>query len=109
MVIVTKEENGYSVNGQYIDAKSALELRDFVERECYREDIVNQLEDEYGEELIEKLPEELLNKIVDRYAENRGNSEDWLVCADEAIGEYESDIEAVQHSSSKDKNCLENN
>ena len=109
MVIVTKEENGYSVNGQHIDAQSALELKDFVERECYREDIVNQLESEYGEELTEKLPEELLNKIVDRYAENRGNSEDWLVCADEAIEKYESKIEAIQHSSPIEilADCLE--
>ena len=96
--MVTKEENGYSVNGQHIDAQAARELVSFIDREYYREDVINQLDSQYGDVLTEKLPEELLNKIVDEYAEARGNSEEWLTHADEAIRIFRNEIEAIQHS-----------
>lgn len=108
--MVKKEENGYSVNGQHIDARSAIELMNFIDNEFYREDVVAHLNDQYGEELTEKIPEGLLDKIVDRYAEGReNNSEDWLYHIDEAISEYGSEIEAIQHSAPIEilADCLE--
>lgn len=95
--MVTKEENGYSVNGRHIDSQAARELATFIDHENYREDIIGQLDSQYGDTLTEKLPEELLNKIVDEYADRRGEGE-WVTHADEAIRTFGSEIEAIQHS-----------
>lgn len=95
--MVTKEENGYSVNGRHIDSQAARELAAFIDHENYREDIIGQLDSQYGDTLTEKLPEELLNKIVDEYADRRGEGE-WVTHADEAIRTFRSEIEAIQHS-----------
>lgn len=107
--MVKKEENGYSVNGQRIDARSAIELMNFIEDEFYREDVIEHLNDQYGEELTEKIPESLLDAIVDKYAERREDSENWRNYIDEAISEYGSEIEAVQHSAPIEilADCLE--
>ena len=107
--MVKKEGNGYSVNGQHIDAQSARELMNFIDNEFYREDVMEHLNDQYGEELTEKIPEGLLDAIVDKYAERRENSEDWHIHIDEAISEYGSEIEAIQHSAPTEilADCLE--
>lgn len=97
--MVKKEENGYTVNGQRIDARSAIELMSFVENEFYREDVIEHLNDQYGEELTEKIPENLLDEIVDRYAKSREDSENWRIHIDEAISEHKSEIEAIQNQS----------
>lgn len=107
--MVEKEENGYSVNGQHIDAQSARELMSFIDNEFYREDVIEHLNDQYGEELTEKLPEDLLDAIVDKYAERREDSENWRTHIDEAIDGYKSEIEAFQNSSPVEilADCLE--
>ncbi len=107
--MVKKEGNGYSVNGQHIDAQSARELMNFIDNEFYREDVMEHLNDQYGEELTEKIPEGLLDEIVDKYAESREDSENWRIYIDEAISEYGSEIEAIQHSTPIEilADCLE--
>ena len=94
--MVTKEEGGYSVNGQHIDDFTAQELTKFIENENFRSDIEGVIEEQWGDVVADAIPEELMSEIVNDYADRRGDSEEWRLFAEEAIGKHEEEIDSLR-------------
>lgn len=86
--MIEKTDGGYLVNGQFIESIYAQELANFVEREFYRDDVIWQLTHKYGEDIIEKIPDKLLNNIIDEYIDRK----EYGIHVDNAIEYYSKEI-----------------
>ena len=93
--MVMKEEGGYSVNGQHIDEFAARELVNFIDMENYREDIRSVIEEQYGDVVADAVSDDLLNKVTQTYADNRGDGEEWRTYAENAVSEFRTEIESA--------------
>lgn len=93
--MVTKEDGGYSVNGQHIDESAARELANFIDMENYREDIRSVIEEQYGDVVADAVSDDLLNKVTQTYADNRGDGEEWRTYAENAVSEFRTEIESA--------------
>ena len=45
--MITKENGGYLVNGQFIDDNAARELSSFIDKEYSKEDVIQELDTRY--------------------------------------------------------------
>lgn len=93
--MVQKEENGFSVNGMHIDYNTARELYVLLEHEYHKEDIVNTINEKYGNEIGNSLPEDLISKVADYYSNSMDNGGDWVDYAEEAVQDNKKDIESA--------------
>ena len=95
---ITKTKNGYALTIDKnttveLDRSDALALSEFIDKEYYREDIKQIIDDKYGEGTADKLPDELLDEIVEEYDGFRSGSEEWSYLGNEAVAVYKKQIE----------------
>lgn len=95
--MVTKNDNGYIVNGNAISSHDAYDLFRFIEREYYKEDIRYKLIEEYDEDIAETIiaNSELTERMIDLYCKYRSNDEQWSYDVDEVFCEFRREIEAI--------------
>ena len=87
--MVVKTENGYEINGVFLSTKDANEVFSAVQRESRREDIISKLERRFG---TADIPEDIMENIIDDYAESEELDESWSVYANKAIDRFYNDI-----------------
>ncbi len=97
---VTKTEKGYAItvdeNTTFeLDRSAALALSEFIDKEYYREDMKQIIDDKYGEGTADKLPDELFDEIVEEYDAKRSESEEWSYLGNEAVDEYKEQIKNI--------------
>lgn len=90
--MITKENGGYLVSGQFIDDNAARELSSFIDKEYSKEDVIQELDTRYGEGASDKLSDELLSDIAEEYNDRRGDSDEWHSYVDAAIEAFASEI-----------------
>ena len=93
--MITKSETGYIVNGQLIDLAAAQELARYIDWEYYREDILLELDRQYGEDFVDNLADEIIDSITERYKDLREDDESWALCADTAIAYFEDKLKGI--------------
>lgn len=90
--MITKENGGYLVNGQFIDDMAARELSTFIDKEYNKEDVIQEIDSRYGEGTSDKLSDELLSDITEEYHDRRGDSDEWHLYVDAALETFASEI-----------------
>ena len=94
---ITKTEKGYAVtvdeNTTFeLDHSTALALSEFIDREYYKEDMKQIIDEKYGEGAADRLPDELLDEIVEEYEGFRSGSEEWSYLGNDAVNQYKEEI-----------------
>lgn len=89
-------ENGFMVEGQFIDSHTVRQMAAALDYDYYREDIMSRIEAMTGDEDFGyTLPKDLVDKLVQGYKANREDDESWIYCADAAIDQHSEEIEAL--------------
>ena len=87
--MVVKTENGYEINGVFLSTKDANKVFSAVQRESRREDVISKLERRFG---TADIPEDVMEDIIDDYAESEELDESWSVYVNKAINHFYDDI-----------------
>ncbi len=89
--MITKNKDGYLVNGQFIDNATARDLLYFIEKEHFEKNVISELNKQYGNGVSDKISKELLFKIVERVQNDMSERiDDYYI--DEVFEDFDSKI-----------------
>lgn len=98
--MVTENNNGYSINGIQLSCCEAYEIYRYLERKYNKDEILNRLRDDYGEDVEQAVTanSELLEDMTSLYEKYRSNDDQWSYDLDEVMFEFEDTIKQMTNA-----------